>query len=141
MVKSAKRKETVVTSSDVNMDMFNGRRVTRSMEREFKATGLKKDTTQKKYEKISKFALVNNLEKEKIKAKKLRKQKKEQKEMISKLKDERFNMIAEQAMLHVQAAFTLLEKLEDETEILKLQNLMSREYYKCNSLRLDNYES
>ena len=141
MVKSAKRKETVVTSSDVNMDMFNGRRVTRSMEREIKATGLKKDTTQKKYKKISKFALVNNLEKEKIKAKKLRKQKKEQKEMISKLKDERFNMIAEQAMLHVQAAFTLLEKLEDETEILKLQNLMSREYYKCNSLRLDNYES
>jgi len=141
MSKATKRRTTIVTSSDVNMDIFSDCIVTRSMEREIKAIGLKKDTTQKKYEKVSKFALANKLEKEKIKAKNLRKQKKEQKDIISKLKDERFNMIAEQAIIHVQAAFALLKKLEDKTEMLKLQNLMSYEYYKYNSLRLDNSES
>ena len=138
MSKATKRRSTIVTSSDVNMDMFNNCRVTRSIEREIKATGLKKDTTQKKYEKVSKFALANNLEKQKMKAKKLRKENKEKNVIISNLKDERFNMIAEQAMFHVKSAFALLEKLEDETEMLKLQNLMSHEYYKYNSLRLDN---
>lgn len=138
MVKSAKRKETTVRSSDVTLDVFNRQRVTRSMEREIKATGLKKYSTQKKYEKVSKFALANNLEKQKKTAKKLKKEKKEQTNIISRLKDERFNMIAEQAMLHVQAACALLGKLEDETEVLKLQSLMSCEYFKSNSLRLDN---
>lgn len=116
MVKSAKRKETVVTSSDVNMDMFNGRRVTRSMEREIKATGLKKNHTQKKYEKVAKFTLINNLEKEKQKAKKLRQEQKQHKKVISDLKEERFNNILEDCISLADLITNRLNRITDEHE-------------------------
>ena len=130
MVKSAKRKTTVVTSSDVNMDMFNGRRVTRSMGREIKATGLKKNHTQMKYKKVAKFTLINNFEKEKQKAKKLRQEQKQHtkvisdlkeeqnqhKKVISDLKEERFNNILEDCISLADLIKNRFNRITDEHE-------------------------